>query len=68
VVKGTAEINFGTKVNLLSESQSIYIPQGEVRRLANSGVIRLKIIEVQSGRYLGENESCALMTPTGGIH
>jgi mannose-1-phosphate guanylyltransferase / mannose-6-phosphate isomerase len=56
VVKGTAEVTCGTKVTLLSENQSIYIPLGEVHRLANPGVIPLEIIEVQSGSYLGEDD------------
>lgn len=56
VVKGTAEVTCGEKVTLLSENQSIYIPLGEVHRLANPGVIPLEIIEVQSGSYLGEDD------------
>jgi mannose-1-phosphate guanylyltransferase/mannose-6-phosphate isomerase len=56
VVKGTAEITNGSKVLLLTENQSTYIPLGEVHRLANSGTIPLEIIEVQSGSYLGEDD------------
>lgn len=56
VVKGTAEVTCGEKVSLLTENQSIYIPLGEVHRLANPGVIPLEIIEVQSGSYLGEDD------------
>ena len=56
VVKGTAEINNGSKVFLLTENQSTYIPLGEVHRLANPGSIPLEIIEVQSGSYLGEDD------------
>lgn len=56
VVKGTAEINKGTKVLTLTENQSTYIPLGEVHRLANPGSIPLEIIEVQSGSYLGEDD------------
>ena len=56
VVKGTAEVTCGEKVTLLTENQSIYIPLGEVHRLANPGVIPLEIIEVQSGSYLGEDD------------
>ncbi len=56
VVKGTAEITNGDKVLLLTENQSIYIPLGEVHRLANPGTIPLEIIEVQSGSYLGEDD------------
>jgi mannose-1-phosphate guanylyltransferase/mannose-6-phosphate isomerase len=56
VVKGTAEVTCGDKVTLLGENQSIYIPLGEVHRLANPGNIRLEIIEVQTGSYLGEDD------------
>lgn len=56
VVKGTAEVTCGEKVSLLTENQSIYIPLGEIHRLANPGVIPLEIIEVQSGSYLGEDD------------
>ncbi len=56
VVKGTAEITNGDKVQLLTENQSTYIPLGEVHRLANPGSIPLEIIEVQSGSYLGEDD------------
>jgi mannose-1-phosphate guanylyltransferase/mannose-6-phosphate isomerase len=56
VVKGTAEITNGEKVQLLTENQSTYIPLGEVHRLANPGSIPLEIIEVQSGSYLGEDD------------
>jgi len=56
VVSGTAEITNGSKVLLLAENQSTYIPLGEVHRLANPGTIPLEIIEVQSGSYLGEDD------------
>jgi mannose-1-phosphate guanylyltransferase / mannose-6-phosphate isomerase len=56
VVKGTAEITNGSRVLLLTENQSTYIPLGEVHRLANPGTIPLEIIEVQSGSYLGEDD------------
>ena len=56
MVKGTAEVTCGEKVTLLSENQSIYIPLGEVHRLANPGSISLEIIEVQTGSYLGEDD------------
>jgi mannose-1-phosphate guanylyltransferase/mannose-6-phosphate isomerase len=56
VVRGTAKITNGDQVIILSENQSTYIPQGRVHRLANTGVIPLEIIEVQSGSYLGEDD------------
>ncbi|MCK5914446.1 MAG: cupin domain-containing protein, partial [Desulfuromusa sp.] len=56
VVKGTAKVTCGENVLLLSENQSTYIPLGEIHRLENPGQIPLKIIEVQSGSYLGEDD------------
>ncbi len=56
VVKGTAKVTCGTKVYLLTENQSTYIPVGENHRLENPGQIPLEMIEVQSGSYLGEDD------------
>jgi mannose-1-phosphate guanylyltransferase/mannose-6-phosphate isomerase len=56
VVKGTAEITNGDKILTLTENQSTYIPLGEVHRLANPGTTPLEIIEVQSGKYLSEDD------------
>jgi mannose-1-phosphate guanylyltransferase/mannose-6-phosphate isomerase len=56
VVKGTAEIIIGSKVMILNENQSTFIPQGELHRLSNPGTTPLEIIEVQSGSYLGEDD------------
>jgi mannose-1-phosphate guanylyltransferase/mannose-6-phosphate isomerase len=57
VVTGTAEITNGDKVLTLTENQSTYIPLGEMHRLKTPGSIPLVIIEVQSGSYLGEDET-----------
>ncbi len=56
VVTGTAEITNGDKVFTLNENQSTFIPMGQVHRLTNPSTIPLEIIEVQSGRYLGEDD------------
>ncbi|MDF1615225.1 mannose-1-phosphate guanylyltransferase/mannose-6-phosphate isomerase [Desulfurivibrio dismutans] len=56
VVKGSASINCGDQVMLLSENQSTYIPLGSSHRLENPGKITLELIEVQSGSYLGEDD------------
>ncbi|MEQ5801204.1 mannose-1-phosphate guanylyltransferase/mannose-6-phosphate isomerase [Halomonas sp. H10-9-1] len=41
---------------LLCEDESTYIPQGTLHRLENPGVIPLRLIEVQTGSYLGEDD------------
>jgi mannose-1-phosphate guanylyltransferase/mannose-6-phosphate isomerase len=56
VVKGTAEVSVGDEIRCVHENESIYIPIGSVHRLANPGKIRLELIEVQVGSYLGEDD------------
>ena len=56
VVSGTAEVTCGDKVFSLHEDESTYIPLGHRHRLANPGKMLLKLIEVQSGSYLGEDD------------
>lgn len=56
VVSGTALVTCDDKEFMLSEDQSTYIPLGTRHRLANTGVIPLELIEVQSGSYLGEDD------------
>ena len=56
VVSGTAEVTCGDKVFTVEKNQSTYIPLGEKHRLRNPGKIPLKIVEVQSGDYLGEDD------------
>ena len=56
VVQGTAQVTCDDKVFLLHENQSTYIPLGARHRLENPGKLPLRLIEVQSGRYLGEDD------------
>ena len=56
VVEGTALIHIEGKKSLIIENQSTYIPVGVKHRLTNPGKIPLKIIEVQSGPYLEEDD------------
>jgi len=56
VVSGTAKVEIDQKETILSENESIYIPLGSKHRLFNPGKIPLKIIEVQSGSYVGEDD------------
>ena len=56
IVDGTAKAEIGSKVTTLHENQSCYIPLGEKHRLSNPGKIPLKLIEIQSGSYLGEDD------------
>jgi mannose-1-phosphate guanylyltransferase / mannose-6-phosphate isomerase len=56
VVEGTAKVTVGKIEKLVGENQSVYIPLGEVHRLANPGKLPLRLIEVQTGAYLGEDD------------
>ena len=56
VVKGQALIEKDNEKMFLSENQSTYIPLGCVHRLSNPGEIKVELIEVQSGKYLGEDD------------
>ncbi len=56
IVSGTAHVEIDDKEITLHENQSSYIPIGSKHRLSNPGKIPLKLIEVQSGSYLGEDD------------
>lgn len=56
VVEGSAIVTKGTSSNLLSENEAIYIPVGEVHRLENPGKVPMRLIEVQTGAYFGEDD------------
>ena len=56
VVNGTALIEKNGEKQLLSENESTFIPLGCKHRLSNPGKMRLELIEVQSGTYLGEED------------
>ena len=56
VVEGTAKVEVDGKETLIYENQSTYIPLGAVHRLSNPGRVPLRIVEVSSGSYLGEDD------------
>ena len=56
VVSGIAKVEIDGKETIMRENQSSFIPLGSKHRLSNPGEIDLKIIEVQSGSYLGEDD------------
>ena len=56
VVEGTAKVEVDGKESLIYENQSTYIPLGAVHRLSNPGRVPLRIVEVSSGAYLGEDD------------
>ena len=56
VVSGTARVSRGNETFFLTEDQSTYIPHNVRHSLENPGKIPLRMIEVQSGSYLGEDD------------
>ena len=56
VVAGSAKVTCGDKEKILGANESTYVPQCTSHRLENPGVIKLILIEVQNGEYLGEDD------------
>jgi mannose-1-phosphate guanylyltransferase/mannose-6-phosphate isomerase len=56
VVSGEAEVTCDDRVFRLKPNQSTFVPLGAVHRLANPGEDMLRVIEVQYGSYLGEDD------------
>ena len=56
VVEGKANVTLNKKKIILHKSDSIFIPQGAIHRIENREKSILKIIEVQTGTYLGEDD------------
>ncbi len=56
VIAGTAKVTIADQEQMVHENESVYIPQSTKHRLENPGKIPLEIIEVQNGKYLGEDD------------
>ncbi|MFA4989775.1 MAG: mannose-1-phosphate guanylyltransferase/mannose-6-phosphate isomerase [Candidatus Omnitrophota bacterium] len=56
VISGVAKVTSGTQVSLVRSNESIYISKGKKHRLENILNQPLKIVEVQTGNYLGEDD------------
>jgi mannose-1-phosphate guanylyltransferase len=56
VADGEAHVTRGDEVMTLTRDQSTYIPAGTKHRLENLSDRPLVVIEVQTGRYLGEDD------------
>ena len=56
VVSGIARVTSGDKVSLVHSNESIYISKGVKHRLENLGRLAIKIVEVQTGAYLEEDD------------
>ena len=56
VVEGAARVTCDDRVFTLNTNESTFIPLGAKHRLENPGKLPLRLIEVQSGPYLGEDD------------
>ena len=56
VVSGTARVQRGDETFYVNKNESTYIPSTVKHRLENPGMIPLKIIEIQSGEHLVEDD------------
>ena len=56
VVEGKAQVTVDDKVELISEGQSVYVPQGSIHRMENLENSPILVIEIQTGLYLGEDD------------
>ncbi len=56
VVSGMAKVVNGDQELFVNTNESTYIPAGHRHRLENSGLLKLIVIEVQSGAYLAEDD------------
>jgi len=56
VVQGTAKVTRGRETFLLRANESTFIPAGTLHRLENPEREPLRLIEIQTGDYLGEDD------------
>jgi len=56
VVEGTATITLDEEILQVPRGEHVYIPLRSKHRLENRGEVMLRVVEVQSGDYLGEDD------------
>jgi mannose-1-phosphate guanylyltransferase/mannose-6-phosphate isomerase len=56
VVSGAAKVTRDEEVFFVHQNESTFIPATVKHRLENPGLIPLRIVEIQSGEYLGEDD------------
>ncbi len=56
VIEGTAKPTVNDEIKMVHTGESLFIPMSVKHRLENPGKIPLKIIEVQNGSYLEEDD------------
>ncbi len=56
VIGGTAKVTIGGREQFIPANESAFVPIATKHRLENPGDTSLEIIEVQNGKYLGEDD------------
>jgi mannose-1-phosphate guanylyltransferase / mannose-6-phosphate isomerase len=56
VVQGMARVTIGREIKEVAASESVFVPLKTPHRLENPGSEPLRIVEVQTGAYLGEDD------------
>ena len=56
VIQGVAKVRLGDREFLLKANESTYIPVKTLHRLENPGTEDVHLIEVQTGKYFGEDD------------
>ena len=56
VVQGTATVTLQDQVQELATSQTLFVPCGQLHRIANKTDFPVVLIEVQTGTYFGEDD------------
>ncbi len=67
VVQDTARVTRGEEVFDVELNQSTYIPLGVQHRLENWGTVPVRVIEIQSDNYLGEDDIVRFDDIYGGV-
>ena len=57
VIEGTAKVTIDNEVKLVFEGQSVYVTLGAIHRMENPSKLLMLLIEVQIGKYLGEDDT-----------
>ena len=56
VVHGTAKVTVDKEIKFVKEGESVFIPVRSVHRIENVDKFPIVLIEVQCGKYLGEDD------------
>tara|TARA_B100000405_G_scaffold42191_1_gene28118 strand:- start:1420 stop:1884 length:465 start_codon:yes stop_codon:yes gene_type:complete len=67
IVNGTALVEMDDNQFMVYENESTFVPLGKIHKVRNPGKIPLRIVEVQVGSYLGEDDITRLEDDYGRV-